>query len=264
MSETAEKAKSLFEESRPYHEDARRVLPVLVRQALGGHDIEYGVLAEEVGINGARNTAFPLGCIGKTRLELGRRWKKEIPPIETLAVNKSDRLPGIGVAHFTPDPAVFLSASRAERRIIVEGIHKRVFAYDHWNEVLSSLDVQALPAARLPDPRRALVGAGGESAEHLALKNAIAARPQLVGASGMTAETERPLLSGDVVDVLLTNRARTLAVEVKSRRSGVDDITRGVLQPQLVHQREHRVRHRRPVRRLQVHVPLQSMELHQL
>ena len=54
--------------------------------------------------------------------------------------------------------------------------------------------------------------------------------PDLVGASGMAAETEARLLSGDVVDVLFTNRRRALAVEVKSSQSAVDDVIRGVFQ----------------------------------
>jgi hypothetical protein len=229
MSETAEKAKSLFEEPKPYHDDARRALPVLVRQAGGAHDIEYGILADEVGINGARNTAFPLGCIGQTLIELGRRWGEKIPPLETLAVNKRDRLPGDGVAHFTPDPDAFLRGSRAEKRIIVESIHQGVFAYSRWGDVLKALGLRPMPTAKLPDPRRFSRG-GGEGPAHLALKRRIAAEPDLVGASGMAVETEARLLSGDSIDVLFTNRRRALAVEVKSSRSDEDDVVRGVFQ----------------------------------
>lgn len=228
MPETAEKAKSLFEEAKPYHLDARRTLPVLVRQAQAGETIEYGVLAAEVGVNGARNMAYPLGSIGKTLVELGGRWCEEIPPLETLVVNKADELPGSGVAHFLPDPKAFARATRREKRIIIREVLQEVFEYKHWYRVLAYLELEPLPIPDLPDAD--LRGRAAEGPEHLALKQFIASNPHLVGAEGMVSDLEMPLTSGDVVDVMFRSSRRVLAVEVKGARSATDDLVRGVFQ----------------------------------
>lgn len=228
MTTTAEKAKSLFEDRRGYHDEARRTLPVLVRQAQAGETIEYGVIADEVGVNGARNMGYPLGCVGKTLLQLGERWGTKIPPIETIVVNKEDGLPGIGVAHFLPNPRAFSRATTREKRIIVRSVLQEVFEYRHWDRVLKSLGLEAIPRVELPGPRPR--GSGGEGPEHLALKNWIADNPDAVGAAGMAPEVEQYLSSADVVDVVFRGPQRVLAVEVKGVSSSPEDQVRGIFQ----------------------------------
>lgn len=230
MSETAEKAKSLFERAKPYHDDARRTLPVLVRQARAGETIHYNTLAAEVGVNGARNLAYPLGCIGQTLLELGLRWEERIPALQTLAVNKASGLPGGGIAHFTPNPKAFAKAPRWERQRIVREMLRDVFAYDQWDRVLNELGLEPCSVPQLDPARMSFRGGTGESREHRALKDLIASHPELVGATGMSGQTEARLLSGDLVDVLFRSSRRVLAVEVKSERSPLDDVIRGIFQ----------------------------------
>ena len=190
MSETAEKAKSLFESPKPYHPAARLTLPVLVRQARASETIQYSAVAAEVGVSRPRNMGYPLGSIGQTLLELGRRWRQTIPPIQAIVVNKADGLPGVGVAHFTPDAKAFKSATRQQKRRIVLEILLEVFTYRDWDRVLRALGLQPLSTPELP-PVAAIAGrSGGEGPEHLALKQLISECPHSVGAEGMTPEVE--------------------------------------------------------------------------
>lgn len=231
MSDTADKAKSLFDEFKDYHDDARRVLPVLVRQARASEPIEYGVVASEIGVNGARNMGYPLGCVGNTLIELGERWGEHIPPIQFVVVNKEDGLPGEGVTHFAPDPTRFARATKAEKRVIVREILHEVFVYSRWDRVLAELSLAPLPLIAMPEPgnttrRRG----GGEGREHRALKMFVSKHPEIVGAGATAGQVEADLRSADVIDVIFRGRRRTVAVEVKGPKSDLNDIIRGVFQ----------------------------------
>ena len=230
MSETATKAKSLFESPKPYHTAARLTLPVLVRQAKASETIQYGAVAAEVGVSSPRNMAYPLGSIGKTLLELGRQWCETIPPIQAIVVNKKDGIPGVGVAHFTRDARVFTSATRQEKTRIVREILHNVFTYRDWDRILRALGLQPLPTPELPPVSTSAGRRGGEGSEHLALKRLISESPHTVGAEGMTPEFEASLQSGDSIDVLFRGRRRELAVEVKGKQSANDDVVRGLFQ----------------------------------
>ena len=142
MTETAEKAVSLLGVTKPYHERARRALPILVQQARALETIQYGLLAAELGMPNPRNLNYPLGAIGQTLLDLSDEWGARVPPLQALVINKSDGLPGEGVAHFMPDAKVFARATRAERRMIVQAMLREVYTYPDWNRVLVRLGVK--------------------------------------------------------------------------------------------------------------------------
>ena len=49
----------------------------------------YGELAHEMGIRNPRTLNHPLDSIGRALLDLGRRWGRQVPPIQALVINKS-------------------------------------------------------------------------------------------------------------------------------------------------------------------------------
>lgn len=83
-----------------YQERARAALPILARQAKAGSTLFYSDLAQELGMPNPRNLNYVLGSIGQTLEHLSKQWKKKIPPIQALVVNKSTGLPGEGVGWF--------------------------------------------------------------------------------------------------------------------------------------------------------------------
>ena len=116
-----------------YHELARTVLPLLVRQAKAGEPITYGSLAEELGMLNARNLNRPLGSIGTSLEQLRKKWKQRIPLIQTLVVNKNTRLPGQGIGVFLPP------GPKTDFAGWVKDEQAKVYAYRRWDDVLRAL-----------------------------------------------------------------------------------------------------------------------------
>ena len=73
-----------------YQTRARKVLPILVRQAEAGATIYYSSLAEEIGIPNPRNLNYVLGSIGTTMENLSKVWKTKVPPIQCLGHKMRD------------------------------------------------------------------------------------------------------------------------------------------------------------------------------
>ena len=207
---------------------AQTILPVLVRQAMARQKITYGTLGEEIGVH-HRALRHPLDHIGNTVLELGKRWSEEIPPIQTLVVNKETGLPGEGV-YFLRGRVV----NPRQKEAIVEEKLGKVFSYPKWLEVLEALGLT--PAAPLDpqsdEPPTDHREGSAESEAHQRLKDYIASHPEAIrlGRSLAPGETEVVLPSGDKVDVLFRSARSHIAVEVKSHISNEADLRRGLFQ----------------------------------
>ena len=160
---------------------------------------------------------------------MSKQWPEDIPQIQGLVVNQKTGLPGDNV-HFLrhkPDPR--------EKEAIVEAVLGKVFSYPRWLYVLEELGLSpAVPLNPQHDPDQTTSHHGGpdESEAHKQLKKYIAQHPESVRLNKSLApgETERKLQSGDIPDVLFQDQNRRIAVEVKSRISGKDDLRRGLFQ----------------------------------
>lgn len=202
------------------------ILPILVRQAMARQKIKYKDLGEELGLH-HRALRYPLGCIGEILCELSKRWDEKIPQIQGLVVNQETDLPGDNVSFLRhkPDPR--------EKEAIVEAVLGKVFSYPKWLDVLKEFGLS--PAAPLnPQLERITNPHGGpdESEAHNRLKKYVAEHPESVGLKKSLAlgETECRLPSGDIPDVLFQDKNCRIAIEVKSRISGQDDLRRGLFQ----------------------------------
>ncbi len=230
--ETAPTAETFFGD-KPYQKRARRALPLLVRQAQSHKTIFYAQLAAELGMSNPRNLNYVLGSVGQTLVDLSKRQNTEIPPIQCVVVNQSTELPGNGVSWFI-DNDNFARLSLKQKRAAVEVQLQNIFLYPDWNEVLSALDLEPVPAAT-KDELLAASNAGrkgGESDSHRNMKDYIAANPHVVGLPKSTAKgaTEVAIPSGDLLDVSFELQNQWVAVEVKSQISDVADIRRGMFQ----------------------------------
>ena len=201
------------------------ILPILVRQAMASQKITYGDLGEELGLH-HRALRYPLGCIGDILLEMSKQWPEDIPPIQGLVVNQKTGLPGdnVNFLRHKPDPR--------EKEAIVEEVLGKVFSYSKWFDVLEELGLS--PAAPLNSQFEPPANGRGtrESEAHKRLKEHVAQHPESVRLNKSLApgETERKLQSGDIPDVLFQDQNRRIAVEVKSRISGQNDLRRGLFQ----------------------------------
>lgn len=220
---------------RLYQRRALQALPLLVRQAEGGRPIEYSDLADELGMPNPRNLNYVLGFIGNKLRDVSERWGSEVPPLQCIVISKKDGLPGEGVGWFLNFPENFRDMSRARKREVIAGKLQDIFAYPRWREVLADLDVPYAPPNFAEENTSAALfdrtGGGGESDEHRLLKEFVARTPSLLGIRWMATGTmELPLPSGDVLDVSFRKDDLWVAAEVKSARSPVQDVVRGIYQ----------------------------------
>lgn len=241
--ETAKKVLGIHDNhgKKLYQKRAKKVLPVLVRQAEAAKKIPYSYLAEELGIPNPRNLDYPLGSIGKTLQDLGKSWGEKIPPIQCLVVNKDTELPGEGISGFINDfiniKNEFRKLSRKDQGDLVSYLLEKISGYDKWDSVLEALELEPAPipesaiqeAEKSASSRR---GGGEESIEHKELKQYIANNPQSIGIRTRNWEIriEKGLPSGDFMDVSFKNKHRWIGVEVKPKTADKDDIKRGLYQ----------------------------------
>ena len=135
---------------------ARQALPILVWYAEHGRSITYGQLRDEVvrrklGHHVMEITyRYVAGAIGYALVELEERSGSGelIPPLNALVINATTELPGSGfnefLEHYAQPQGGADELSVDAKRAIVEEIHADVFAYPHWQEVLSECELDPL------------------------------------------------------------------------------------------------------------------------
>ena len=219
-----------------YKRRAQKALPILVRQAKSKHPIFYKNLADELGMPNPRNLDYVLGDIGRTlsALSEGKNWSLDIPQIQALVINQKTGMPGHGFDGFLKSRG-YHKLSLLQKRQYLPGYWNEIFAYPYWTEVLGKLGLPPVKLGLQHLIERAKTGrgaGGGEGEEHRKLKEFVAAHPATLGlpSSAPEGQTERPLPSGDRIDVLFVSRKMVLGVEVKSHISNDVDIVRGLFQ----------------------------------
>lgn len=231
-SETAEISASIHGDKR-YQERARQALPILVRQAFAGEPLYYQQLADELGMPNPRNLNYVLGSIGKSLMELGESWKEQIPPIQCLVINQTDELPGEGFGWFMPSKTDWKGASKRQKKTFVQTVMQQIYAYPKWGLVLRALELDPVEQNYSEVMEKASIfRAGGESPDHLALKEFVKNNPSVVGIAKRYGPriSEKGIPSGDQIDVFFEAGQEWIGVEVKSAVSNEVDIVRGLFQ----------------------------------
>ncbi|MCP5230848.1 MAG: hypothetical protein H6948_01925 [Zoogloeaceae bacterium] len=232
MTDTAEIAEPLSGD-KLYQQRARSALPMLVRQAMASTPIVYEDLAQELSMPNPRNLNYVLGSIGQTLINLSEHWGIEVPPIQCLVVNKGTRLPGEGIGWFVTDLSHYKKLSNKQRRQVVDAELQKIYAFDKWPKVLSTLGLKQVQSNfKELNKKASQFKGGGEGVEHKKLKKLIATNPSIIGlpASAMPGENEHSLPSGDSLDVFFSYRKEHIGIEVKSHISDASDIARGLYQ----------------------------------
>lgn len=109
------------------------------------------------------------------------------------------------------------------------------FGIARWEQVIKNLQIAGDQSknrtpTKMKSSRYNPYGSEG-SEEHRNLIKLIIKNPSLLGISDVKESfTEYPLKSGDSVDAVFYTENSIFAVEAKSRRSGIDDIERGLFQ----------------------------------
>jgi hypothetical protein len=216
-----------------YQQRARAALPILVRQALVSQKITYSDLADELEMPNPRNLNYVLGLIGNTLLKLSEEWKEEIPPIQTIVINKQTEMPGEGVNWFIKNRQQYEERTPTERKQLLLEMLSNVFHYEKWLYVLEYLKLKPNNDSTTIF-KRIIKDSGhgtGEGEKHKQFKILISENPYLLGLKGFNkGDTEHNFPSQDSIDVYFTNDNAVVGVEVKSETSNTNDILRGLFQ----------------------------------
>ncbi|MBB5033342.1 hypothetical protein [Prosthecobacter vanneervenii] len=126
--------------------------------------------------------------------------------------------------------------SRQQRKAKVNALIAQIAAYPYWEKVLTELGLQKAPQispnlAELMQQAAQRGKGAGESEEHRKLKMFVKNNPHVISVNrNCRSATEHPLISGDRLDVLFSNKDLLVAVEVKSHVSDEADLMRGLFQ----------------------------------
>lgn len=224
---------NLLEGEKAYLKRAKIALPILVRQAKAGQTIFYSDLAQEIGISNPRNLNFILGAIGNALIKLGKEKSVEIPQIQCLVINKTNRLPGEGIKDFIKD-AEFNKLTNSQKRDLVNRLFIDIYSFQKWDWVLKQFNLKPinLDLNVLIEKSKKKIRKGGESRQHKEFKNYVSENPSKIGLPDNlnAGVVEYILPSTDTVDVLFKDKDLYIGVEVKSRISDTNDIFRGLFQ----------------------------------
>ncbi len=198
--------------------------------------ITYGELAKRINYPEPHTGSAFAKNIGKTLGVMGHMFDNifidgfSIPLIQALVVNSGTKLPSDGLKEFN-NTYPFLSK---EKKVdFVNNEFDKIFKFaNKWYKLLEKLDFPyeknetSLKNNNLYNP----FGSQG-SPEHKELCEYIAENPSAIrlktAAKGIL---EYPLKSGDKIDVVFETEDQIIGVEIKSKRSGDDDLERGIYQ----------------------------------
>ncbi len=223
---------NILKGNKLYLQRARKVLPILVRQAKARNVISYSNLAEEVNMPSARNLNYVLGAIGNALIELEKEKKEKIPPIQCLVVNKQTGLPGDGIGLFISEKSFEKSSSPQKKELVLEKLIE-VYSYSKWDDILKNFGLFPIISSLGVDINELKeYRGGGESEHHKKFKKFISQNPIVLKLKKSLKEgaLEHKLPSLDSVDVLFNDKGLKIGVEVKSLISADIDILRGIFQ----------------------------------
>lgn len=159
-------------------------------------------------------------------------WNDRIPFIQALVVSKNEGLPSDGLKEFND---AYPSMSKEKKLDFVQHEYQKIFQFgNRWDFILKDLGIEIdsfnfeneSKNTNLYNP----YGSEG-SPEHRKLCEYIKNNPGILYLPNELAGIrEYPLKSGDKIDVVFITNDMITAVEVKSIKSGYDDLERGLYQ----------------------------------
>lgn len=216
-------------------EKVKEILPILVLYAKSNNKITYKELGEKVGIYWRKLDAY-LGDIGNILKEVFDNINEEPIMIQSLVVRGDTGVPGDGIASFIfdlIDEDRYKKLSPKDKKVIIKIIHERIWNYKKWDNILRLMDLIPLSVNKTLDPfeNKEIPFSVGEGDDHKKLKNYIYNNPQKIGINPKAEKwMEYYVPSGDSLDVFFKTRKELIAVEVKGKKSNINDIRRGLYQ----------------------------------
>ena len=200
--------------------------------------LTYGELAKRInypqphiGNLFSKNIGNTLGVMGRLieNIQIDG-WLEPIPLIQSIVVSSSTKLPSDGLKEFNKS---YPNLTKEKKKDYVNNEVEKIFKFGtYWEEVIRKLNIKSEFLKVEKSHKQTYNPYGSEgSPEHQNLRNSVSTHPELFGFSTkLIGNVEYPLKSGDSIDVFFEDETRMLGIEVKSLRSGDDDLERGLYQ----------------------------------
>ncbi len=218
----------------------------LISAANNRRTLIYGEAKDRLEIEcgfGSIGRASRIGPIAEAAQENIRKQNLSVPVLNVLLVRKDTRKPGSGAQiqlskHF-PNRRWLRGKDAHKNHLwerVVNEATEEVYAYSHWERLYQNVYGRAyeptLFYAEEAEKSGLRRGRGGEGENHKTLRLWVKENPEQIDKEfhSFSSLTEVELLSGDRVDVVLYGERKTVAIEVKSRKSNEADLCRGVYQ----------------------------------
>lgn len=186
-------------------------------------------------------THHHVGPVVDAMMDRLRKFDRDVPLLNALVMRRDLKQPGKGIDDYLVAKFKLPVKPKGSDRVEwVEAAINEVAIYGEWRDLYRKAYGKAFkPLVKKTEmfdddgqgdnPK---YRGGPESEEHKALKAHVKAHPECLGLdlSNPQAKIEQSLLSGDRLDVLVVDGVRLIGVEVKSIKSGRDDLRRGLYQ----------------------------------
>ena len=228
---------------------ARHALALLLQHIRDGDEpfVTYGSIARLLERRLRIPRVFPthIGAVAGTMMDAIETVGLGAPPINAL-ITRPSGIPGAGFGGYfdrlwrANGERHWDKLGRRRKLEVLEEVRIAVRQFDNWDAIYRQLygagPERVVRRKKFTErdgkpPETSRPSGAGESAEHRRLKDWAMANPGRLGlSSAMIGVPEQSLLSGDRIDVLFSDGANFVAVEVKSILSGEDDWQRGIYQ----------------------------------
>ena len=211
---------------------------IMLRIAATEKTITYGNAADIIGAQrGHKIFDIHMGWAVGAMMDQMLKVRPDAPPLNALMVSAKWQEPSEGadgfISRWLGEDFTVLSDKRRKRALA--DAFRAAWSFDDWNSVyeetfgVTPLKIETGVAR---DFSAGEYGGPAESEEHRNLRLAVTENPSaFLDIDGqISAATEKRLLSGDEIDVHVTDDYADYAVEVKSRRSNDADLERGIYQ----------------------------------
>jgi len=133
---------------QPFSGYSIRAIAVLTGRAMKKEAISHTLLAEILGIPASRELDTILEEVRIVLDKLGQTHKEKIPELQLLAINTKTGLPWCSLYHLLHPDCPFDSLRKEHQSALVNALHRHIFGYPHWKNVLFLLGISPASAEK--------------------------------------------------------------------------------------------------------------------
>ncbi|MBM3421668.1 MAG: hypothetical protein FJY09_00210 [Chlorobi bacterium] len=121
--------------------NSKTAIVLLANRAMQKKPLCHNELAQKLGIASGNELAIILEEIGMVLDRIGAACSEKIPCLQLLVLDSATGLPRCGTEKVLPPDCPLESLGTQHRSAIVEALHRYIFGYPYWKDLLVLLDI---------------------------------------------------------------------------------------------------------------------------